>query len=263
MAPFVSIPISKADSDSLNGCVKADETNTHKPGTLQVPHVDVLSAILLIGAIDGISEELSLLLKSDGHDVEAASDESAALALLADGTFHPSLVLVDQNVADCADGVAVLASLRDATVHPFSAIILTDPSDVITAVSAMRAGVSDFIEKPVAIEVLLASIDHGLVEAQATSLLWDEHHLAAGKIAKLTARQFEVLQLVLAGHPNKNIATDLHISQRTVESHRASIMHKTATHSLPELARLAVSAHPTGAVRATDLPLVKSETSSS
>lgn len=70
---------------------------------------------------------------------------------------------------------------------------------------------------------------------------------AADRIASLTPRQREIMQLVLAGYPNKNIAADLGINQRTVETHRASIMRKTGSKSLPELARLALIAAWTGA----------------
>ncbi len=61
-------------------------------------------------------------------------------------------------------------------------------------------------------------------------------------MAGLTPRQREIMALVLAGHPSKNIAADLGISQRTVENHRASIMHRTGAASLPALARLALAA---------------------
>ena len=66
---------------------------------------------------------------------------------------------------------------------------------------------------------------------------WGE--TAAIKIAGLTPRERQIMELVLAGHPSKNIAADLCISRRTVENHRASIMKKTGTKSLPGLARLA------------------------
>ncbi|UXN66109.1 LuxR C-terminal-related transcriptional regulator (plasmid) [Phyllobacterium sp. A18/5-2] len=65
---------------------------------------------------------------------------------------------------------------------------------------------------------------------------------AAGQLAELTPRQCQILKLMLAGHPNKNIAADLGISQRTVETHRASIMKKTGTKSLPALTRLTLMA---------------------
>ena len=62
----------------------------------------------------------------------------------------------------------------------------------------------------------------------------------APQIARLTPRQREVMDLVLAGHPSKNIAADLHISQRTVENHRAAIMRRTGASSLPALVRLSL-----------------------
>lgn len=61
-------------------------------------------------------------------------------------------------------------------------------------------------------------------------------------MATLTKRQQEIMRMVLAGSPSKNIAADLHISQRTVENHRAAIMKKTGSRSLPALARLALAA---------------------
>ncbi|MGO4758427.1 LuxR C-terminal-related transcriptional regulator, partial [Streptomyces sp. 2MCAF27] len=65
---------------------------------------------------------------------------------------------------------------------------------------------------------------------------------AADHVAGLTARQRQIMGLVVAGHPSKNIAADLGISQRTVENHRAAIMKKTDSKSLPALARLALAA---------------------
>jgi two-component system CheB/CheR fusion protein len=64
---------------------------------------------------------------------------------------------------------------------------------------------------------------------------------AEKRLLNLTNRQHEILQRVLSGHPSKNIAADLHISQRTVENHRSAIMKRTGARSLPELARLALA----------------------
>jgi DNA-binding CsgD family transcriptional regulator len=76
-------------------------------------------------------------------------------------------------------------------------------------------------------------------------LAWREG--AASDIGNLTSRQRQIMELVVAGHPSKNIAADLHISQRTVENHRASIMKKTGSRSIPALARLALAAAWSGA----------------
>ena len=90
---------------------------------------------------------------------------------------------------------------------------------------------------------LLASVERALGhsrDARALLLTWGE--AAASRIASLTPRQREIMELVLAGHPSKNIAADLGISQRTVDNHRAAIMRKTGSKSLPALIRLAIAA---------------------
>ena len=78
---------------------------------------------------------------------------------------------------------------------------------------------------------------------------WNGERQHAGHLAGLTARQRDVMERVLAGQPSKNIAADLGISQRTVENHRAGIMKRTGSKSLPALARLALLA--TGGAEAT------------
>ncbi len=72
--------------------------------------------------------------------------------------------------------------------------------------------------------------------------LFGLHAAAEERLARLTSREYQIMKLVLAGHPSKNIAADLGISPRTVENHRASIMKRTGAKSLPELARLAIAA---------------------
>ena len=73
------------------------------------------------------------------------------------------------------------------------------------------------------------------------TLVGNRVEVCAG-VHALTPRQREIMELVVAGHPSKNIATDLRISQRTVENHRASIMRKTGSTSIPALVRLPISA---------------------
>ncbi len=129
-----------------------------------------------------------------------------------------------------------------AAGHHLPTMMITGHSDVSIAVQAMKAGASEFIEKPIARLDLIAAVSRALELAHdaTSSSAWRTS--ASAKIATLTARQHEILALVLAGHPSKNIAADLGISQRTVENHRASIMKKTGAKSLPALARLALAA---------------------
>jgi two-component system CheB/CheR fusion protein len=79
-------------------------------------------------------------------------------------------------------------------------------------------------------------------EGDAVRAICPTREVAASRFAELTAREREVLELVLAGRPSKAIAWELGVSQRTVENHRASIMHKTGSKSIPTLTRLAIAA---------------------
>jgi len=106
----------------------------------------------------------------------------------------------------------------------------------------MKAGASDFIEKPVSGIELLDSIGRALEQSLDSNKITAWHDDAAHHLIDLTARQRQIMGLVLAGKPSKIIAADLGISQRTVENHRASIMKKTGSKSLPALARLALAA---------------------
>ncbi len=139
------------------------------------------------------------------------------------------------------DGVELLRRLREAG-HHLPTIVVTGSSDVPVAVRAMQAGAADFIEKPIGGDELLASIDRAIEQSRRAGKLSAWRESAAGHLTELTPRQHQILERVLAGKPNKNIAVELGISQRTVENHRAAIMKKTGTRSLPELARLALAA---------------------
>jgi two-component system, chemotaxis family, CheB/CheR fusion protein len=88
----------------------------------------------------------------------------------------------------------------------------------------------------------LECIARALDQARDMVAIFGSREEATRRIADLTSREREIMDFVLAGHANKIIAADLGISQRTVENHRASIMTKTASKSLPDLVRLAMAA---------------------
>ena len=149
-------------------------------------------------------------------------------------------LLVDAHMPGMS-GVGLLGELRARSDHlPF--ILMTGDGDVALAVEAMRKGACEFIEKPVGRVDLLACIDRAIDQSLDISIADAAHADAAARIAGLTVRQRQVMSMVLAGHPSKNIAADLGVSQRTVENHRAEIMHRMCVKSLPELARIVVMA---------------------
>ena len=140
-------------------------------------------------------------------------------------------------------GLELLAHLR-AGGQSLSAIVITGRSDVAMAIGAIKVGAFDFIEKPASPDELLACVERALAHSHDASerITWRDD--AVGHLAGLTRRQHQIMDLVLAGSPSKNIAFDLGISQRTVENHRASIMKRTGCKSLPALARLVLAAAP-------------------
>ena len=110
------------------------------------------------------------------------------------------------------------------------------------AVEAMKAGAFDFIEKPVRSEGLLACIERALRHMASPSERSSMAAAAAMRVAGLTRREREVMDYVVAGHANKEIAARLGIAQRTVETHRANVMKKMGAASLSELVRLVTRA---------------------
>jgi two-component system CheB/CheR fusion protein len=122
--------------------------------------------------------------------------------------------------------------------HGPEVVVVSGSSRLSEAVQALKAGACDFIEKPVAPDTLLASITSALARSRHADKAAAQRHVAIDHISSLTPRQHQIMERVLAGEPSKNIAADLGISQRTVENHRAAIMHKTGAHSLPDLSRL-------------------------
>lgn len=196
--------------------------------------------LFIVDDDEGIRRWIRSVFEAEGHRVEDFPDGESFLAQYSPGAEE--CVLIDFGLPGMS-GAALLAALREAGWF-LPAIMITGYSDVAMAVAAMKAGASDFIEKPASPQDLLASVGRAIDRARNASerLSWKAD--AAGHLAALTARQREVLALVLAGSASKTIAFELGISQRTVENHRASIMRKTGTKSLPALARLALVAEP-------------------
>ena len=185
-----------------------------------------------------VRDAIRNVLEDDGRVVEEFSTCEAFLVSYRAG--GEACLLVDAYLPGMS-GLELLSRLQQAG-HKLPAIMMTGDSDVQIAVQAMKAGASDFVEKPVSRSDLLDSIERALEQSRDSNKLIAWRESAASHIAGLTARQRQIMDLVLAGHPSKNIAADLGISQRTVENHRAEIMVRTGVKSLPALARLALAA---------------------
>ena len=197
-------------------------------------------AIFVVDDDSAVREALRDLLEADGNTVEAFDSCEAFLDVYRPG--RQGCLVVDARMPGM-DGLELLQRLKGER-HRLPAIMITGHGDVSMAVQAMKAGAVDFIEKPIGYKELLASVERALEQAGDTAKASAWRETAATSIAGLTARQRQVMDLVLAGHPSKNIAADLGVSQRTVENHRAAVMKKTGSRSIPALIRLALAASP-------------------
>ena len=199
--------------------------------------------IFIVDDDDDLRTVLRLVLEDEGLLVEDYACAEDFLFAYRPG--REGCLLVDAYLPGIG-GLDLLCTMADAG-YRIPSIMITGDSDVEMAVQAMKAGALDFIEKPVATPELLAGVARALEHSRDAGVLFAWRRSAAEHVALLTSRQHEIMDLVLAGHPSKNIAADLGISQRTVENHRAAIMKKTGSKSVPELARLALSAASVGA----------------
>ena len=196
------------------------------------------STIFVIDDDRAIREAMRDLLQERGYSVQTFADGPAFFEAYRPG--HKGCVLVDALMPGMS-GIELIERLK-ADGYELPAIVITGSGAVPMAVQAMKAGAVDFIEKPVRHDDLLASVERALDQTRDAAALSASRELATTSVASLTTRQRQILDLVLAGHPSKNIAADLGISQRTVDNHRAAIMKKTGSKSVPALVRTALAA---------------------
>ncbi len=136
------------------------------------------------------------------------------------------------------DGLALQAALASRGID-LPVVFLTGRGDIPMSVRAMKAGASDFLTKPVEREALLAAVRRALERGRASVRERREASDLRRRLASLTPRERDVLEGVVDGRLNKQIAGDLGISEKTVKFHRGRLMEKMAASSLAELVQLA------------------------
>lgn len=182
-----------------------------------------------------VRETMRRLFEVEGWGVSTYASSEDMLA--AERPHDSDCLLVDSRLPGM-DGTTLIKTLRNEGLT-LPMVMLTGHGDVSIAVAAFKAGASDLIEKPASAADLLASLRHAIAIKPGENGQSKEATSARERFINLTPREIDVLSGVLQGAPNKIIANDLGINQRTVENHRASVMRKTGAASLPELVRLA------------------------
>jgi FixJ family two-component response regulator len=147
---------------------------------------------------------------------------------------RPGCILLDLQLPG-PSGLELQAALQRQLVH-LPVIFLTGFADVSSSVRAMKAGAVDFLEKPVDPDVLLEAIRISLVTEQAQRTLRQDEETLRKQLSTLSADQREVLDRILAGKLNKQIAHELLISERTVKTRRAELIAKLGANTMAELA---------------------------
>ena len=117
-------------------------------------------------------------------------------------------------------------------------ILITGHGDVPMAVQAMRQGALDFLQKPFRDQELLDRVNHALQSSNHHSDNQQQTQSVKNHIQELTPREHQVMEMIIEGKANKVIALDLGLSQRTIEVHRANVMHKLQARSLADLVRI-------------------------
>jgi FixJ family two-component response regulator len=192
--------------------------------------------VYIVDDDDAIRDSLALLLKSEGYQTRSCANAESFLAKFDD--TEQAIVLLDIAMPGIS-GLALQQYLLEKKIY-IPIIFLTGHGDVTTAVNAMKAGACDFIEKPFDNNVLLKRISKCFLIKAKLDQAVQEKTDNKRKLSLLTHRESQVLDKMIDGKQNKVIGAELGISTRTVEIHRANIMHKLNARSLSDVVRIAI-----------------------
>ena len=192
------------------------------------------SVIHVVEDDEAMRDSIVELLKDGGYAVHAYT---RAEELLGRGAaIEPCCIVSDMRMPGM-DGLTLLRRLR-AGGSTIPLMLITGHGDVSMAVAAMKAGAIDFLEKPFEADELLAAIETALRHSPGSRSRAEDAESSRQRLRKLTSREREVLEQLVTGRSNKEIAARLGISPRTVEFHRAHVVEKLEAKGLPELVRI-------------------------
>ena len=195
---------------------------------------DTKGTVYVVDDDDAIRDSLRWLLEANDYKVELYDSGESFIA-----KYDPNAIAVlvlDVRMPGMS-GLEVQEHLL-ARKADLPIIFITGHGEMPVAVRALKKGAVDFIEKPFQQAALKAQVEHMLNEARERRMKNERQSLNEALLAKLTPREQQVLERIVAGRLNKQIADDLGISIKTVEAHRASIMDKTNSGTVADLMRV-------------------------
>lgn len=192
------------------------------------------STVFVVDDDDDMRNSLTRTIRSVGLNVEAYASPSEFLA--AYNPERPGCLVLDLRLPEM-NGIELYELLRARGCrYPF--LVITGHGDVGAAVDAMQRGALDFIEKPFSRQRLLDQVHRAIERDEHNRQQMSEHLYIKTRLESLTAREREVLDLVIQGRLSREIAAELNISPKTVEVHRSKIVKKMGVDSVAQLVGL-------------------------
>jgi FixJ family two-component response regulator len=197
--------------------------------------------IYIIDDDDAVRAGLKLLLESEGFQIEHFASAVDFYRSCPEDCACRGCIILDLQMPDI-DGLSVQKQLHERGIS-MPIIFLSGHGTVPTAVQALQDGAMDFIEKPVDQELLLECVRRALQNDLENFSRVAQHRVVEQRLKRLTQREREIMDMIAAGKPNKLVALELGISERTVELHRPRILQKMEVKNAAELAQLISSSN--------------------
>ena len=200
------------------------------------------ATIFVVDDDPGVRQSLEMLIRAIGQSVETYA--SAGEFLDAYTSERPGCLVLDLRMPGMS-GLELQEELGSRGSN-LPVIFITAHGDVPTAVDAVKGGAIDFIQKPFRDQDLIEKIELALEQNERALEETAERGDVQARVASLTSRERQVMDIVVDGKTNKAMATELRLSERTVEIHRARVMSKMGAESLPDLVKMALRARGDG-----------------
>jgi len=194
---------------------------------------EVTPSIYVVDDDEAMRDSMSWLLEGEGYRVTCFDSAESFLRTRRDDMR--GCIVLDVRMPEMS-GLELHEKL-DSLGSQLPIIFVTGHGDVPMAVAALQRGACDFIEKPFHNQDLLDRISRALELDNEIALRRQRDNAISNRLGLLTQREHEVMQLVVAGKLNKQIADELEISMKTVEAHRARVMEKMGVRTLAELVK--------------------------
>ena len=197
-----------------------------------------LGTVYVVDDDEAVRDSVRWLLEASNYKVELYESGESFIARYDPNAIAVLLLDVSMNGMS---GLEVQELLRSKNAD-LPIIFITGHGDVPMAVNALKKGAVDFIEKPFDLQALKQQVEEMLVDAREKRMQNERRNINVALLGRLTPREQQVLERIVAGRLNKQIADDLGISIKTVEAHRASIMVKTNSRTIVDLMRVVMDA---------------------